>query len=51
MKTGQFLEGVKDCRDGIPHSQSKCPEYNRGYSWEYERQQLVTVNSERQENA
>ena len=36
-----FLQGQRDCRDGIPHK-SGSDAYNRGYAAEYASEQQVT---------
>ena len=35
-----FLQGQRDCRDGVPHEQGKSDAYTRGYGTQYERDQL-----------
>jgi len=34
-----FLDGQRDCRDGVPHESSKSENYNRGYNYQYELEQ------------
>ena len=37
-----FLQGQRDCQEGIPHKSGKSDSYNRGYSAEYEREQIMS---------
>jgi hypothetical protein len=43
-QVSDFLQGQKDCRNGKPHK-SGSTEYNRGYSVEYELEQMRTHRS------
>lgn len=38
---GEFIDGQKDCRDGIPHKQGMTESYDRGYSCQYELERMV----------
>jgi hypothetical protein len=35
-----FLQGQRDCHDGIPHKPDQSDAYNRGYAAEYEMSQI-----------
>ncbi len=41
---GDFIDGQSDCKDGIPHQSGKSENYDRGYSAQY---QLDQMNTER----
>ena len=38
--TDEFLQGQKDCRDGIPHEQGSSEDYTRGYAAQFEIEQI-----------
>ncbi len=40
-----FLQGQRDCRNGIPHSANNSEAYDRGYGAQYEKEQLETEMS------
>ena len=42
-----FLQGQKDCSQGIPHKDGKSKNYDRGYSYEYWRQEQVAWRAQR----
>ena len=35
-----FLQGQKDCKDGITHKEGKSDAYDRGYSTQYTLEQI-----------
>ena len=37
-----FVDGQQDCRDGIPHQADRGKDYDRGYAYEYEAEQVFT---------
>ena len=37
-----FLQGARDCKDGIPHESGKPKAYDDGYGSQYEAEQLAT---------
>jgi hypothetical protein len=37
-----FMQGQRDCREGIPHQSGKGEAYDRGYAYQYEAEQLMT---------
>lgn len=37
-----FVRGQKDCRNGVPHQSGKSESYDRGYSFEYEFEQIFS---------
>lgn len=37
-----FVRGQKDCRAGVPHVSGKSESYDRGYSFEYEFEQIFS---------
>jgi len=40
-----FLQGQKDCADGISHEEGMPEDYNRGYAAQYELEQTITDNT------
>jgi len=40
-----FLAGQVDCRDGVPHKPGMSEAYDRGYSAQYELEQVQSENS------
>lgn len=42
----QFIDGQKDCQKGVPHEAGKSKDYDRGYEYEYWRQERQTAISE-----
>lgn len=36
-------QGYNDCKDGVPHDDSKGEVYKRGYGTRYEEEQLMTA--------
>lgn len=45
MNTDQFLQGQRDCRDGVPHQAGKGADYDRGYAAQYEADQIADARS------
>lgn len=43
-----FIQGQKDCREGKPHEEGKSKEYNSGYAFEYQTQEILTHRTEKQ---
>jgi len=46
MNSDEYLKGMRDCKDGIPHQPGMSQDYNDGYAAEYERQEVLTVMSD-----
>lgn len=40
--SSEFLRGQKDCQDGTPHKPNQSEAYDRGYSCQYESEQLAS---------
>jgi hypothetical protein len=40
-----FLQGQKDCRNGVEHKPMQSEAYNRGYATQYEKEQIDTEMS------
>ena len=40
-----FVRGETDCKAGIPHKEGQSPEYDKGYGFEYMREQTETARS------
>jgi len=38
----EFMQGQKDCQDGISHKAGQSESYDRGYAAEYEKEQSIT---------
>ncbi len=36
-----FLQGQRDCEEGIPHQTGKSEAYDRGYAAQYEMEQIM----------
>jgi len=36
-----FLQGQRDCEEGIPHQEGKSEAYDRGYGAQYELEQIM----------
>lgn len=45
MDAMMFLKGQEDCRDGKPHQSGKGESYDRGYSAQYEWEQVQEAMS------
>jgi len=39
-KVSDFIQGQKDCAEGIPHQSGKGEDYDRGYAAQYELEQV-----------
>lgn len=42
QRADDFIQGQKDCQDGVPHKRNMSRDYDRGYMVEYEREQAMT---------
>lgn len=42
LDADEFLRGQRDCKDGVPHKPGQSDSYDRGYSTEYEREQIMS---------
>jgi len=42
INADEFLQGQKDCRDGVPHESGKSDSYDRGYNCQYQHEQNQT---------
>lgn len=40
---GDFIDGQRDCKEGVPHQAGKSEEYTRGYGVQYEFEQQKTA--------
>ena len=40
QKITDFIAGQKDCRDGDPHQQGQSEDYDKGYAFQYEIEQI-----------
>jgi len=40
-----FVRGETDCKAGIPHKEGQSREYDKGYGFEYMREQTETARS------
>lgn len=38
----EFVNGQKDCRNGVSHEAGRSESYDRGYSFEYEFEQIFS---------
>jgi hypothetical protein len=43
-----FVRGQQDCRDGIEHKSGQSDKYDAGYSHEYQAEQILNHQSEKQ---
>jgi hypothetical protein len=43
-----YFRGARDCQDGVPHRSYQSEWYDRGYSTQYEREQVMTEQARRQ---
>jgi len=47
-KDSEYLQGMRDCRDGVRHVAGKSSHYNDGYSCQYQKEQLeIDLNIKR----
>ena len=46
MNTDDFLQGQRDCKDGVSHKPNQSEAYDRGYSTEYIFQQVMDARTE-----
>lgn len=42
-----FIQGQKDCKNGLPHTSGKSKDYDYGYSYQYELEQRAEYESRR----
>ena len=38
----EYMRGMKDCRDGVPHKSNQSEDYDNGYSDQYTLEQVNT---------
>ena len=38
----EFMQGQRDCRDGIPHKEGESDAYDRGYTAQYQLEQALS---------
>ncbi len=50
QKTDGFLRGQEDCKSGEPHKLGMGKDYDRGYGFQYELEQINTERSLATEN-
>lgn len=43
----EFIQGMADCREGVPHEAGKTPDYDAGYNTEYAAQECIDNQSQR----
>lgn len=41
-----FVRGEEDCKAGRPHKEGQSPEYDKGYGFQYQKEQIDTARSE-----
>lgn len=41
-----FIDGQRDCRNGVEHKDGKGADYDRGYAFEYQREQIMDKATE-----
>ncbi len=41
LDAGEFLRGQRDCSNGAPHRSGQHEDYDRGYSAQYELEQVI----------
>ena len=44
----QYEKGMKDCKAGLPHKEGQSREYDEGYGFQYQKEQMESANSEHQ---
>lgn len=42
---GDFIQGQRDCHDGVPHEAGKSESYDAGYSTQYEIEQIRSAKA------
>lgn len=42
METNDYLQGMRDCKDGKEHQVGKSKDYDEGYGVQYEAEALLT---------
>ena len=42
LNSNEYLNGQRDCKDGVQHVEGKHPDYDAGYASQYEAEQLAT---------
>lgn len=50
MNCTEFLQGQRDCKDGIPHVSGMHKDYDRGFSAQYHLEESLTAKSMGGEN-
>ena len=46
MNTDDYLQGMRDCKEGREHKPGMSQDYDEGYSAEYEREEVLTIISD-----
>ena len=41
----EFIDGMRDCRNGVAHQAGKSKEYDDGYAAQYELEQIINEQS------
>jgi len=41
MNPDEFMQGQKDCANGVPHKAGMSDSYDRGYAAQYEMEQIM----------
>ena len=44
-RTSDFIDGMRDCRDGVAHHAGRSKDYDEGYSAQYELEQVIHEQS------
>lgn len=42
MNADDFLQGQRDCKNGVPHEAGKSKDYDAGYGAQYSAEQMLT---------
>jgi hypothetical protein len=42
IDANDYLRGMKDCQDGVPHKAGESADYDRGYSAQYTQEQNLS---------
>lgn len=46
QEISDFIQGQKDCHEGIPHREGMSEDYTRGYRCQYEAEQVKAERAE-----
>jgi hypothetical protein len=45
IDVSEFMQGQRDCRDGVDHKAGQSDSYNRGYATQYEWEQIQSART------